>query len=125
VVEIDRADGVPAHVVLRQDGVSLADGTVYELVFKAKSSVTRDIPIVAQVDGGPDGATFRPVRLNGHIHVAPEWQDYTLRFTPVQPVHGHTRIAFLLGGQASTFELSDIALTTASDSTEASAVLPN
>jgi hypothetical protein len=110
VVEIDRTDGQPAHVILKQDGIGLADGKMYELHFKAKSTIARQIPIIAQVDGGPGGSNFQMVGCNDAVHMTPEWQDYVVKFTAIGTVPDHSRIAFLLGGQASTVELSDVAL---------------
>jgi hypothetical protein len=106
IVEIDRADGSPSHITLKQDGVALDDGKMYDLQFKAKASVARQIPVIAQVDSGP----VRLVGLQGSIQVTPEWQDFNLRFTAVQPIPAHSRIAFLLGGSSGTVELSDVAL---------------
>jgi hypothetical protein len=106
IVEIDRADGNPNDVVLSQDGVDLADGKTYDLVFKAKSSVTREIPVVAQVDDNPS----RLVGLQERMHVTPEWQAFDLKFTAVQPIPSHSRIAFLLGATTSVVDLSDVAL---------------
>jgi hypothetical protein len=106
IVEIDRADGTPGHVTLRQDGVALADGQTYDLQFKAKATVSRRIPVLAQVDSG----SAQMVGLNDAIRVTPVWQDYDLKFTARQPVPDHSRIAFLLGGSPGTVELSDVAL---------------
>jgi hypothetical protein len=105
-VDIDRADGTPAHILLAQDGVDLADGRTYELILKAKSSVARQVPVMGMVDGG----ATRLVGLNDTMHLTPEWQEFDLKFTAVQPVPLHSRIAFLLGGAASTVELSDVVL---------------
>jgi hypothetical protein len=106
VVEIDRADGAPAHITLKQDGVALDDGKIYDLEFKAKASVARQIPVIAQVDSG----SIRLVGLQGSVQVTPVWQEYDLRFTAVQPIPAHSRIAFLLGGASGTVELSDVSL---------------
>jgi hypothetical protein len=118
VVEVDRVDGAPAHVILKQDGIGLAEGTQYELRFKAKSTVARQVPIIAQVDGGVDGANFRMIGCNDSVHMTPEWQDYDVKFTAVGTVPQHSRIAFLLGGMASTVELSDVALHTNNAATQ-------
>jgi len=110
-VDIARVDGSPAHVALQQDGVCLLDGARYELRFKAKATVARRVPIVAEVDSGQG----HRVGLDGAIRITPLWQDYDLKFTAVRPEPNHSRIAFLLGGAAGAVELSDVALRVVDD----------
>jgi hypothetical protein len=124
VVEIDRTDGAPAHVILKQDGIGLTEGQTYELQFKAKSTIARQIPVIAQVDGGPGGGNFRMIGCNDSVHMTPEWQGYDVKFTAVGTIPEHSRIAFLLGGAASTVELSDVALQTDNTPTQTASAQP-
>jgi hypothetical protein len=107
VVTISTADSTDYHVRLAQAPVTLAEGKIYTVRFRAKADQPRVIKLYAQTDQGD----FHPVGLDTAVQLKSQWSDYTFSFTATKTEPKHVSCPqFLLGSQTGTVWLADVSL---------------
>jgi len=101
-----RPDGTEWHLQLNQSGLDLTEGQLYTFSFAARSDGSRSIGVSASLDQDP----WRGVGLGTEVSLTSRWQRYTLSFTANEPVRGHNRVLFVLGGAEGDLYLADLSL---------------
>ncbi|MGI4788159.1 MAG: carbohydrate binding domain-containing protein [Janthinobacterium lividum] len=109
-VTVSVADSTDYHVRLGGTPVSLAEGKVYTVRFRAKADQPRIIKVYAQIDHGD----FHGVGLDMPVSLGDQWGSYTFSFkaTGVEPKHVSCP-QFLLGSRTGTVWLANVSLTLA------------
>ncbi len=106
-ITISAVDSTDYHVRLARAPVSLIEGKIYTVSFRAKA----DQPRVIKVYGQTDHNDFHGIGLDIPVQLRGQWSDYKFSFkaTGVEPKHVRCP-QFLLGSQTGIVSLADILL---------------
>lgn len=108
VVTVSAADSIDYHIRLAQAPISLVEGRIYNVRFRAKADQPRVIKLYAQTDHGD----FHVVGLDMPVQLSSQWSDYTFPFKATGTEPNHVGCPqFLLGSQTGTISLAGISLT--------------
>lgn len=106
-VHVVAVDGTDWHVQLYQDGLTLKEGAIYELRFRARASGPQAVTVYA----GEDCGDYSMVGLEQAISVTTRWQEFQFTFQVRSAVEGQVRApVFKLGSTTNTVWLSGISL---------------
>lgn len=94
------------HIDFAQWNRSLTTGVVYDLTFRARSSVPRSLSLSSQ-KGSPD---WRNYGLAETVQLTTNWQQFTVTFEANETV-SDARIQFFVGAVLSTVWLDEVQLT--------------
>ena len=96
-------------IQLRKPGLPVEQGTAYELAFRARAPVAREIAY------GINDHQFRDFGLFERVRLGPTWQEFRHTFIPSSSDTADLHLD--LGGSTGTLEIADVALRRLSDGT--------
>jgi hypothetical protein len=105
-VSVSRNDGPDWWEQIHLLGLTLKDGQVYTLKFRAKASQPADVSVMA----GIDRADWHNVGLEAPIEVGTAWQEFSITFTPHDSVPEHDRICLVIGKLRGDLQIEDLTL---------------
>ena len=105
-ISVTKVDGTNWHVQIHQTGLTLKDGAVYTVSFRAKA----DPPLPIGIDTAIDEADWHNTGLSQSATPGANWKSYWFSFTARDAIAGHCRLSFALGAQPGTIWLSDVKL---------------
>lgn len=112
ITTITKTDGEPWHVQLNRVNVTIKDGQVYTVHFRAKADSVRDIMLAGQVNDGD----YHSIIDQQQIGIGTEWQDFSYPLIPHNS-NGHPVLfpQFLLGHQSGTVWIDHVTVTSPDD----------
>jgi tetratricopeptide (TPR) repeat protein len=111
-VHVTAVDSTDWHVQLIQKFDDLVEGGTYEIRFRAKADVPRDIQLHAQRNGVPD---WQNIGLNKSISITKKWETYEVKFQAKEIAATVNKIHFILGQQTGTVWIADFTVTKLAD----------
>lgn len=107
VVTVKQNDPVEWHIQAHLAGLTLTDGAMYSVSFRAKA----EKPGTLRVNVRKDVDDWSGMGLETTVDVGTEFRPYALTFKASSTVPGHARLGFMLGGHfTGTVEITDVRL---------------
>lgn len=94
------------HVQAHLGGLTLENGNVYTVQFRAKASQ----PMAFEVTSRLDKPDWRFLGLQSTVRVGTDWQTYSLDWKVSSSEPGHARVGMVLGKVRGTLEISDFSI---------------
>jgi hypothetical protein len=94
------------HVQAHLGGLTLENGKVYTVQFRAKASQ----PMAFDVSSRLDKPDWRFLGLQSTVSVGTEWKAYTINWKVSASEPGHARVGFVLGKVRGTLEVQDFTI---------------
>ncbi|MBN1766449.1 MAG: carbohydrate binding domain-containing protein [Sedimentisphaerales bacterium] len=108
-IDITQTSGENWEIELHQYDRSLNEGVLYDLIFWAKSDISRSITVATQ-KGSPDWDNFG---LHQDVDINEQWQEYTVSFT-ANATTTESRLQFRVGQTTGTVWVDNVRLYPAS-----------